>query len=192
MNCLGTWCCTEKKLRWRSGTCCALKTYGVIALVVVSCSRRWFRDMLDIEKHWSYWPHGGYLLLAGRQSHCLSPCSNIHFIAAFGGLKTAFEGNVRDLKTLLRMMLKHLLPWPKTIGTLALFPNNSQFSWTISWNWWKYFISTILYFTVNITEPLFLIQNLIYPFKSENKNKWHWQNYWHPRLNIWYHSLWTK
>ena len=56
----------------------------------------------------------------------------------------------------------------------------------------KYLVSTILYFTVNITEPLFLIQNLIYPFKSGNKKKWHWQNYWHPRLNIWYCSLWTK
>ena len=62
----------------------------------------------------------------------------------------------------------------------------SQFSWKTSWNWQKYLISTILYFTVNITEPLFfLIQKLIYPFKSENKNKWHWQNYGHPQLDIW-------
>ena len=38
-------------------------------------------------------------------------------------------------------------------------------------------VSTILYFTVKITEPLFLKQNLRDPVKSENKNKWHLQNY---------------
>ena len=73
----------------------------------------------------------------------------------------------------------------KNIGTLVVFSNNSQFSLKISWNWQKYFVSTIRYFTVTITEPLFLVKNLKYPFKSENKKKWQWQNYWHPWLNIW-------
>ena len=57
----------------------------------------------------------------------------------------------------------------KNIGTLALFSNNSQFSRKISWNWQKYLVSTIPYFTVNMMEPLCLNYNLIYPFKSENK-----------------------
>ena len=61
----------------------------------------------------------------------------------------------------------------KNISTLALSPNNSQFSPNTFVNVNLFLVSTIPYFTVNITEPLFLIQNLIYPFKSENKNKWH-------------------
>ena len=60
----------------------------------VSFSQQWFWDVLDIEKLWSYWPHGGYLLPASRWQHCLTPVCNIHFIAAFVGF------NVWHLKTL--------------------------------------------------------------------------------------------
>ena len=53
----------------------------------VSFSLQWFWDMVDIEKLWSYWHYGCYLLPVGRQQLCLNPHSNIHFIAAIGGLK---------------------------------------------------------------------------------------------------------
>ena len=66
-----------------------------------------------------------------------------------------------------------LIVMAKNIGTLALFTINSQFFSKNKLKLSKVFVSTILYCTVKITEPLFLIQNLIYPFISENIKKWH-------------------
>jgi len=76
--------------------------------------------------------------------------------------------NVLNCPYVFPMWCMYIQVVAKNIGTLALFSNNSQFSRKICWHWQKYLVSTILYFTVNITEPLFLVQNWIYPFKSEN------------------------
>jgi len=58
--------------------------------------------VLDIEKLWSYLPHGGYLLVVGWWWNCLTPHPNIHFKAAFGGLKTDGKANVWELEALPR------------------------------------------------------------------------------------------
>ena len=68
----------------------------------MSISRRWFQDVLDIEKLWSYWPHGGYLLPAGGWQYCPTPHHYIHFITPFAALKTDVKANVQLLKTLSR------------------------------------------------------------------------------------------
>ena len=72
-----------------------------------------------------------------------------------------------------------LLAWctvaAKDIGTLALFSNNTIFSQNKLKLPKVFDLHNTLYFTVNMIKPLFLIQNLIYPIKSENKRKWHWQ-----------------
>ena len=77
---------------------------------------RWFQDVFDIEKLWSYWPHGGYLLPVGQPQHCLTAHLNIQLIAALSGLKTDSRPTCGSLQP----FPDSEIPTPKIWGLLVL------------------------------------------------------------------------